>query len=149
MLPDELQTMILAVLPAADLASACRASKRFAALERASQSTLWQRLFLAAFSNQNQSSGTLDVLGVSWKSRYRIMHRRGRPAESAVQAVRPGDQLARLASAYEFFLELSDDSGSSLASVPATLSGGLQEGVMVTSADPKADGFTLSTELLL
>ena len=149
-LPDDLQTMVLAVLPAADLAAACRASRRFAALERASQTALWRHLFLAAFPNQRQASGTLGVLSVGWKSRYRIMHRRGRPAEPSCQpAERPGEQLARLASAYEFFLELSDDSGSFLASVPATLSGGLEEGVMVTSADPNADGFTLSTALLL
>lgn len=147
-LPDDLQTMILAVLPAADLAAACRASRRFAALERASQTTLWRHLFLAAFPNQKQTSGTLEVLCVGWKSRYRIMHRRGRPIEPC-QAGRPGEQLARLASAYEFFLELSDDSGSFLASVPAALSCGLEEGVMVTSADPNADGFTLSTALLL
>ena len=149
-LPDDLQTMVLAVLPAADLAAACRASRRFAALERASQTALWRHLFLAAFPNQRQASGTLGVLSVGWKSRYRIMHRRGRPAEPPCEpAERPGERLARLSSAYEFFLELSDDSGSFLASVPATLSGGLEEGVMVTSADPNADGFTLSTALLL
>ena len=78
------------------------------------------------------------------------MHRRGRPAEPPCPpAERPRDRLARLSLSYEFFLELSDDSGSFLASVPATLSGGLEEGVMVTSADPNADGFTLSTAFLL
>ena len=149
-LPDDLQTMILAILPAADLAAACQVSRRFAALERASQSTLWQRLFLGAFPKQRQASGTLGALSVGWKSRYRIMHRRGRPAEPPCPpAERPRDRLARLSLTYEFFLELSDDSGSFLASVPATLSGGLEEGVMVTSADPNADGFTLSTAFLL
>ena len=140
-LPDDLQLAVIACLPAADLGAVCSCSRRFAALERAHQSTLWRRLHLEAWP-QRSGTGTLEALQASWKTRYRLMHRRGQPPPPREPPPPPAARLARLASQHEFFVELCDEAGAPLASVPAKLSGALEEeGVLVTSADPEADGF--------
>ena len=79
-LPDELLLVTLGCLDAASLVSACCVCRRWAALEKAAQATLWSRLVLETWPTAN--NGALNFMQLSsWKSRYRLLRFRGKPAE--------------------------------------------------------------------
>ena len=153
-LPDELLTAVLECLDAPDLLAACQVNRRWASLERAAQASLWRRLVLAEWPISG-AGGALEALKCGWRARYRLLYRKGRPAELDDEPPSLATQLARLGKSYSFVLELSsrsdfdDPSQQPVATLPVELSDALGDGIVITSCDRWADAFTLSTELLL
>ena len=76
-LPPEMKLLILRLLVAADLSSACQVNKDLFSLEEDDQDCLWRRLFLAVYTNHPAAKrwlcgGVPHVGGyrTSWKAIY-------------------------------------------------------------------------------
>jgi hypothetical protein len=145
-LPDEVLLEVLACLQTAqDLARSAAVCRRWATIEQSERTTLWRRLALRLWPDAEEIPYPLN-----WKSRCRLLLRRGQPVAPPVPDDPPtlSERLKRISAEYEFTLELRSIDGCLVATIPTRLSAALESPIPVNSAAPHAELF-LGTDLLL